>query len=488
MKMPTKIFVGICAFGFGASLFAQTTTPSQSLNPATQLSPDGFSEQQILQSWGWIIAHDSKVDHVDISDAELSTFLKGVAEGYRGEKCPYYFFKITPDVDKLAKARRQKYVQAVTEKNEAIAAAFFAELDKNPNVVKLPGGLRYEITRPGSGPCPKPQQTINIHFTEHLLDGTEFAQMGPGDLVFWPNRVNKPLYEALPYLNKGGSIRIFVPPPPTDVEIEMAGVPPGSAVVYEAELFDLKETPADVLSYTIVPDAPTPDPPPPSGYSPDQIMETWGWSAVRRTPVFHFGMNQAELDAITDGLVSAMKGRPPVCDLDKIQPDIDKLIADRRQQAWLQYKEKQTAEMTAFFAKIDQEPGVVKLPSGLRYRIIKPGSGPYPKAGKTVTIGYVGHLLSGKVFERTEEGDSVKVELDDPPGNWPIPGWYEGLQKISKGGKITLYIPPALAYGDEGASGIPPCSTLIYEIEVIDVSDTPVSDQAAPTSQPTASR
>src|SRR5271170_7351486 len=128
MNLPTKFFVGICALSFGSFLLAQATTPSQPPNPATQISSDGFSEQQILQSWGWIMAHDSKVDHIEITDAELSTFLKGVAEGYRGEKCPYYFSKITPDVDKLAEAHREKYVQAITEKNEAIAATFFAEL------------------------------------------------------------------------------------------------------------------------------------------------------------------------------------------------------------------------------------------------------------------------------------------------------------------------------------------------------------------------
>src|SRR5208282_6416320 len=99
--------------------------------------------------------------------------------------------------------------------------------------------------------------------------------------------------------------------------------------------------------------------------------------------------------------------------------------------------------------------------------------GPTPTVGKTVKIQFVGRLLNGKIFDHTDDGDTANIELRNPPGNWPIPGWYEGLQKINKGGKINLYIPPSLGFGDQAYNGAPPFSTLIYEINVVDITDTP---------------
>jgi FKBP-type peptidyl-prolyl cis-trans isomerase len=58
-----------------------------------------------------------------------------------------------------------------------------------------------------------------------------------------------------------------------------------------------------------------------------------------------------------------------------------------------------------------------------------------------------------------------------------ITGWTEGLQKINKGGKIRLYVPPQLAYGDEGRPGIPPGSTLIFDVELLDITPTPAAPE-----------
>jgi FKBP-type peptidyl-prolyl cis-trans isomerase len=118
---------------------------------------------------------------------------------------------------------------------------------------------------------------------------------------------------------------------------------------------------------------------------------------------------------------------------------------------------------------------VIETPSGLCYEIVKPGSGRFAKPGDTLKIHYTGRLLSGKVFDRTDVGDTYNVKLRIPPGPWPMPGWYEGLQKINQGGEIELYIPPALAFGDEAYSGAPPYSTLIFDIEVAEIEKTPAA-------------
>ena len=264
------------------------------------------------------------------------------------------------------------------------------------------------------------------------------------------------------------------------MEVETYGIQPGSTMIYEVELLDIKETPPDVLEITIVPDAPAPEPPPPSGYSEQQIIETWGWNIAQKSPVSKFGFGEAQLSLLTKGLLAGIEGQPPPYDLKKIQPDVEQFVKNRLEMAQEAFKQKQTADMVAFFAKLKKNPNVVELPSGLCYEIIKPGSGPYPKAGKTVKIQYVGRLLDGKVFDRRDGEDTCSVELDNPPGNWPIPGWYEGLQKINKGGKTKLYIPPSLGYGSDAFNGAPPYSTLIFEIELVDIIDTPPPDNTVP--------
>jgi FKBP-type peptidyl-prolyl cis-trans isomerase len=484
MKMSIKFVVGAFALGLCISLAADKTTTSSAPVPAKPEPAAGqtFSEQQIIETWGWIIAQERGVDRIEISEPELAAFLKGVAEGFKGGPAPYLYGKIMPDVERVAKARREKVVRAITEKNQAEAKTFFAELDKNTNVVKLPNGLRYQIVRPGTGPCPKPQQTVNVHFLGHLLDGTEFTQMGPLDLVLWTNRFSSYLFEGIQKINKSGFMRIYVSSPPSEREVAMYGIQPGSVMVFAVELLDIKETPDDVLADTLLPPAPEAETPPPSGFSEPQIIEMWGWRIARKTPVSIFGFNEAELSLLTKGLVAGIKGQQPPCDVEKIQPDVEQFINDRREQARQVFKQKQTAETEAFFTELKKNTNVVVLPSGLRYEILKPGSGPYPKVGKTVKIQYVGRLLNGKVFDGIGGEDTYNVELSSPTRPWIIPGWTEGLQKINKGGKIKLYVPPSLGYGDQASDGAPPYSTLIFEIEAVDIIDTPPRDDAVPAS------
>jgi hypothetical protein len=119
----------------------------------------------------------------------------------------------------------------------------------------------------------------------------------------------------------------------------------------------------------------------------------------------------------------------------------------------------------AFFEKLKKNKGIVELPSGLRHEILQPGTGVYPTAADTVTVHYTGKLLNDTVFDSSaQHGKPMETQL-----NRVIPGWTEGLQKINRGGKIRLYVPSKLAYGDSGHPGIPPGATLVFDVELIDV-------------------
>jgi FKBP-type peptidyl-prolyl cis-trans isomerase len=122
----------------------------------------------------------------------------------------------------------------------------------------------------------------------------------------------------------------------------------------------------------------------------------------------------------------------------------------------------------AFLRKNASEKDVVVLPSGLQYKILKKGKVLRPRLSDTVEVHYKGSLIDGFEFESSEKmvGEPVRFRLGDV-----IPGWQEGLQHIAEGGRIVLYIPPRLAYGDRTMPGsaIPPSSTLIFEIELFKI-------------------
>jgi FKBP-type peptidyl-prolyl cis-trans isomerase FklB len=109
--------------------------------------------------------------------------------------------------------------------------------------------------------------------------------------------------------------------------------------------------------------------------------------------------------------------------------------------------------------------GVVTTESGLQYKINTPGVGSKPTGEQKVKVHYTGKLLDGKVFDSSvERGEPAVFGV-----NQVIPGWTEALQLMPVGSKWTLYIPPALGYGEHGTQGIPGNSVLIFDVELIGI-------------------
>ncbi len=119
----------------------------------------------------------------------------------------------------------------------------------------------------------------------------------------------------------------------------------------------------------------------------------------------------------------------------------------------------------AFLAQNAKEKGVFTLKSGLQYKIIEKGEGTKPEATDIVKVHYTGSLIDGTVFDSSKKkGKPIEFPL-----NRVIKGWTEGLQQMSPGAKYMFYIPADLAYGDRDRKPIPPGSTLIFEVELLEV-------------------
>ncbi|WP_034460203.1 FKBP-type peptidyl-prolyl cis-trans isomerase [Buttiauxella noackiae] len=133
----------------------------------------------------------------------------------------------------------------------------------------------------------------------------------------------------------------------------------------------------------------------------------------------------------------------------------------------------------AFRDTFAKEKGVKTSPTGLMYKIDKAGTGEAPTDSDTVVVNYKGTLIDGKEFDNSyTRGEPLSFRLDGV-----IPGWTEGLKNLKKGGKIKLVIPPELAYGKTGVPGIPANSTLVFDVELLDIKPAPKADakpEAAP--------
>lgn len=135
-------------------------------------------------------------------------------------------------------------------------------------------------------------------------------------------------------------------------------------------------------------------------------------------------------------------------------------------------KEESVEAGDKFRADFAKQPNVKQTESGLLYEIIDAGTGKHPTANDNVIVHYTGTLVDGKKFDSSYD----RNEPSKLPLNAVIKGWAEGIELLGTGGKIKLVVPPELAYGDQEIPGygddnpgIPPASTLVFEVELLGI-------------------
>src|SRR6266403_1292799 len=176
------------------------------------------------------------------------------------------------------------------------------------------------------------------------------------------------------------------------------------------------------------------------------------------------------------GMNDGISGAKPLMSEDDMRASLTALSTQIRAKQTAMLKdltEKNKSEGDAFLLENKSKEGVVALPSGLQYKVLKAGDGPKPTASDSVVCNYKGTLINGKEFDSSfKRGQPATF-----PVSGVIKGWTEALQLMPVGSKWQLFIPPDLAYGERGAGAdIQPDSALIFEVELMSIQ--PKTDKA----------
>ena len=181
------------------------------------------------------------------------------------------------------------------------------------------------------------------------------------------------------------------------------------------------------------------------------------------------GADNLDIDDFAKAIKDILAGKKPEIDDAEAQTLVKVFFEkqEAKQRAAAAEKFKETKEKgEAYLAENAKKEGVVTLPSGLQYQVIKEGNGRRPKATDKVKCHYEGMLVDGTLFDSSiQRGEPATFPL-----NGVIKGWTEGLQLMQEGAKYRFFIPYHLGYGENGAgASIPPFAALVFDVELIEV-------------------
>ena len=181
------------------------------------------------------------------------------------------------------------------------------------------------------------------------------------------------------------------------------------------------------------------------------------------------GAEGLNIDEFAQAIKDILSGDKPKIGDAEAQTIVQKFFQEQESKQRAAAAEKGAAARKAgedYLAANAKKEGVITLPSGLQYQVLKDGNGKKPKATDKVKCHYEGMLVDGTMFDSSiQRGEPAVFPL-----NQVIAGWTEGLQLMSEGAKYRFFIPYNLGYGEHGAgASIPPFSALIFDVELIEV-------------------
>lgn len=217
-------------------------------------------------------------------------------------------------------------------------------------------------------------------------------------------------------------------------------------------------------------------------YTEAQMMETYGWILALQNNWQNLEFTPANIEAMAKGMSAAVQGKGLDYDRKQMGEQLDALLKKRQQTLLMKVRNLNLSDTATFFTKLKENKNVKELPgsNGLRYEVVKEGKGQVAKDGQIAKIHLVGAFINGQIFESTLQQQQGQTGIPEPidflvKSSPNVPeGLVLALKNMPVGSKWRLYIPPHLAFGDDGIPGaFPPAATLLFEVEVFGVADAP---------------
>jgi FKBP-type peptidyl-prolyl cis-trans isomerase len=362
--------------------------------------------------------------------------------------------------------------------------------DKDPRTTA--SGLVISILVPGpEGPRPKPGDTVRVHYTGWLQDGTVFddSRRRGEPARFVLGGVIEGWNEALATMTPGTRAKLSIPPSLGYGSRRQGIIPPDSTLIFDVELLGVEpgdplpvfqrldphqaKTTASGLRYQVL-EAGEGEP---AAAGEVVVISYAYWSEAGKLvgcsrlqgDVVKGQASQIALPFLREaaGLMPPrarwrLEVPPALAFGERGHPQLGKDALT----IWELVLERVLRPLPLPGFQLPPEDALQRRPSGLQFEVIREGTGKKPRLGQAVTVHYAGWLPDGKAFDSSyKRGEPSTFRLGQV-----IEGWNEGLQLVGVGGIIRLVIPPHLAYGERGAGAdIPPNATLVFHIELIEV-------------------
>ncbi len=191
----------------------------------------------------------------------------------------------------------------------------------------------------------------------------------------------------------------------------------------------------------------------------EQDSVSYSMGLLMGTSIQKAGITQINDQIFLQGIKDMVYGTPQIISPDQANMIMNtylmKLVAKKASDNLIKGQQ--------FLAENAKKEGVITLPSGLQYKVIKEGEGPSPVDTSMVTVHYTGTFIDGKVFDSSvERGEPAEFGVGDV-----IPGWTEALKLMKAGANYIVYIPANLAYGENSPASIEPNSVMIFDINLL---------------------
>ena len=357
-------------------------------------------------------------------------------------------------------------------------------------------GLQYVVVSPGEGDSPKDGDLVTMNYIAKLTDGSVLADTsmsgGPATAILGRDQLLPGWEEGLKLMKPGEKANLLLPPELAFGAEGYGSIPPNAQVIIEIELLDVSQppTPPEISEADLI----TTD----SGLQYYDIEVGDGAEAVEGSTVSTgYTIWVKGTDGENDLFISDSTTRGPASFIigqgTQVLPGWDEGTAGMKAggkryllippelalgeqgageippNATLIMEIRLTEVMEPVVMTEVDEADYTVTESGLKYYDIVTGDGATPETGQTVIVHYTGWLEDGTKFDSSlDHGQPFSFQLG---AGMVIPGWDEAVATMKVGGSRQVVIPPELGYGEQGAGGvIPPNATLIFEIELIDIS------------------